>query len=80
MEGWFAEGTLEGRIAVDERGSGGFGYDPVFELADGRRMAELSMAEKNAISHRARAVRAAAPLLERLAELLGAELAGEGEA
>lgn len=68
---WFAQGTVEGRIAIDERGSGGFGYDPVFELPDGRRMAELSMDEKNAISHRARAVQAAAPLLERLlAELL----------
>ena len=53
----FGEGTVEGRIAEDERGSGGFGYDPVFELPDGRRMAELTPEEKNGMSHRARAVR-----------------------
>ena len=50
------EGAVEGRIAMDERGDLGFGYDPVFELADGRRMAELSAAEKNRISHRALAL------------------------
>ena len=50
------EGAVEGRIAVDERGSLGFGYDPIFELPDGRRMAELSMDEKNRISHRAQAL------------------------
>ena len=64
----FAEGTVEGRIADDERGQDGFGYDPVFELPDGRRMAELSPTEKNAISHRARAVAAAAPLLAAILE------------
>ena len=72
-EAWFAEGSCAGRIAVDERGSGGFGYDSVFELADGRRMAELSMDKKNEFSHRAQAVRAVAPLLERLARLLEGE-------
>ena len=51
------EGAVEGRIAMDERGEHGFGYDPVFALPDGRRMAELSRDEKNAISHRGRAVR-----------------------
>ena len=50
------EGAVEGRIAMDERGDLGFGYDPVFELPDGRRMAELSAAEKNQISHRGRAL------------------------
>lgn len=50
------EGAVEGRIAMDERGDLGFGYDPVFELPDGRRMAELSAEQKNAISHRARAL------------------------
>ena len=50
------EGAVEGRIAMDERGDLGFGYDPVFELPDGRRMAELSTEQKNAISHRARAL------------------------
>ena len=51
------EGTLEGRILEERRGSGGFGYDPVFGLPDGRALAELSAEEKNAISHRGRAAR-----------------------
>lgn len=51
-------GELEGRIARALRGSGGFGYDPVFLLADGRTLAELTPAEKNRHSHRGRAVRA----------------------
>lgn len=61
----FAEGRVEGVIARDPRGSGGFGYDPLFlaDEADGRAMAELSEEEKNAISHRARAVRAIRPML-----------------
>jgi XTP/dITP diphosphohydrolase len=46
------EGTVEGRIAREARGSGGFGYDPLFELPDGRRMAELTPDEKNELSHR----------------------------
>lgn len=52
------EGNCEGTIAHDLRGTNGFGYDPLFELADipGRRMAELEPAEKNAISHRRRAL------------------------
>ena len=47
-------------MAASRRGSGGFGYDPVFEPleADGRTMAELTAAEKDAISHRAHALRA----------------------
>lgn len=53
---WVAEGTLEGRIIAVPRGTNGFGYDPVFELEGGRTLAELSDGEKNAISHRARAV------------------------
>lgn len=48
------EGTVRGRI-VTPRGDGGFGYDPIFEH-DGRTMAERSTAEKNAISHRGRAL------------------------
>jgi XTP/dITP diphosphohydrolase len=51
------EGSCEGEIAREPRGSGGFGYDPVFLLPDGRMMAELSSAEKDAISHRGRALR-----------------------
>ena len=51
------EGVLEGWILEQARGSGGFGYDPVFGLSDGQTLAELTADEKNAISHRARAVR-----------------------
>ena len=51
----------EGELAHEPRGDGGFGYDPAFvpaERDDGRTMAELSVAEKDAISHRGRAARA----------------------
>jgi XTP/dITP diphosphohydrolase len=54
-------GTCDGTLAAEERGSGGFGYDPAFlpaDVTDGRTMAELSDAEKDAISHRGRASRA----------------------
>ena len=54
-------GTCEGTLSAEARGSGGFGYDPAFlpaDVADGRTMAELSAAEKDAISHRGRAARA----------------------
>jgi XTP/dITP diphosphohydrolase len=62
-----AEGSCEGVIARAPRGSGGFGYDPLFivpTLAE-RAMAELSEAEKNSVSHRARAARALLPVLIR---------------
>lgn len=52
-------GALEGRIARAPRGSGGFGYDPIFLLPDGRTAAELTRDEKNAISHRGQALRQA---------------------
>ncbi|HEY7582728.1 MAG TPA: RdgB/HAM1 family non-canonical purine NTP pyrophosphatase [Acidimicrobiia bacterium] len=52
-----AEGALPGRIAEAPRGNGGFGYDPVFELASGRTLAELAQSEKNDVSHRAMALR-----------------------
>jgi len=52
-------GTLEGRIALAPRGTGGFGYDPIMELPDGRTVAELDLAEKNRISHRQAALRQA---------------------
>lgn len=58
-----AMGTCEGRISRKERGSGGFGYDSLFELPDGRTMAELEPEEKNAISHRGHAMRAAIRLI-----------------
>ena len=60
-----AEGFCEGEIIPEERGSGGFGYDPIFLLSElGRTMAELSMEEKNRLSHRARAVMNAKGILE----------------
>jgi XTP/dITP diphosphohydrolase len=52
-----AEGSCEGEIALEPRGTGGFGYDPVFLLPDGRMMAELSPREKDALSHRGRALK-----------------------
>lgn len=51
------EGILEGRIAEAPRGENGFGYDPVFEIDDGRTLAEIG-GEKQQISHRSRALRA----------------------
>jgi XTP/dITP diphosphohydrolase len=57
------EGVLEGRIAYRERGSGGFGYDSIFELPDGRTLAEVVEEEKNSMSHRARALHALAARL-----------------
>ncbi len=64
----WAEGSVEGRIAEEPRGGGGFGYDPVFipVEGDGRTFAEMSEEEKNAISHRGRAFTA---LAARLAEM-----------
>ena len=55
-----AEGTVEGAIAAAPRGSAGFGYDPVFvpDDGDGRTFAEMTRAEKEAVSHRGRAFRA----------------------
>lgn len=52
------EGSISGEIADAPRGDGGFGYDPLFLLSDGHTFAELPEAEKNAISHRARAAKA----------------------
>lgn len=62
------EGTVEGSIVSSPRGEGGFGYDPVFQpVGYDRTFAEMSLAEKNSISHRARAV-------EKLAAYLNAQL------
>lgn len=61
------EGKVEGYIAFEPAGEGGFGYDPVFFVAErGLTMAQLPAAVKNTISHRGRAVAAIRPLLERL--------------
>jgi XTP/dITP diphosphohydrolase len=62
-----AEGVCPGVISAEERGTGGFGYDPIFLLPErGLTMAELGMQEKNRLSHRARAVMAARPILTEL--------------
>jgi XTP/dITP diphosphohydrolase len=60
-----AEGSCDGRIALAPRGTHGFGYDPVFvpDDLDGRTCGELSAAEKERVSHRARAMRALATQL-----------------
>jgi XTP/dITP diphosphohydrolase len=62
-----ARGTCRGRIATEARGTGGFGYDPIFEPSSepvgGRTLGLWSQAEKHAISHRARAARRLAPRL-----------------
>ncbi len=65
-DAWFsAAGTLEGAIGCAPRGAAGFGYDPVFvpEGCGGRTLAELAPATKNAISHRALALRALLDML-----------------
>lgn len=62
-----AEGVCPGEIIPKEYGTNGFGYDPIFMLPLlNKTMAELSTDEKNRLSHRAHAVKAAIPLLERL--------------
>lgn len=58
------EGRMEGRVLREPRGEGGFGYDPLFVAADtpdGRTSAQLTVAEKDAISHRGKALREIAP-------------------
>jgi XTP/dITP diphosphohydrolase len=60
----FAEGVCEGEIIPEERGTNGFGYDPIFYMPEfGRTMAELSDEEKNKVSHRGLAVVSAIPIL-----------------
>ncbi len=61
-------GVIDGAIATERRGSGGFGFDPIFETAAGVTTAELPDVEKDRISHRGQAVAAALP---RLREVLG---------
>jgi XTP/dITP diphosphohydrolase len=61
------DGACDGAIARTPRGSGGFGYDPLFLVGgSGKTMAELAPGEKNVLSHRARAFAALRPLLERV--------------
>lgn len=64
---YFAEGNCYGEIIPEERGAGGFGYDPIFLVGGlGYTMAELSMDEKNRLSHRALAVQSAIPILKKV--------------
>ena len=68
----FWEGQCQGEIIPEERGSNGFGYDPIFYIPEmGKTMAELNDDEKNALSHRGNAVRAALPAIR---ELFGAAI------
>lgn len=61
------EGNCYGEIILEERGTGGFGYDPIFLLSElGLTMSELSMEQKNRLSHRALAVRKAKTILQKL--------------
>jgi XTP/dITP diphosphohydrolase len=61
----FGEGECPGEISPSERGTNGFGYDPIFLVhAAGRTMAELTLVEKNVLSHRALAVKSVLPQLK----------------
>ena len=55
---FFFKGSAKGTITKEYRGTGGFGYDPIFEPSedDGKTFAEMTSKEKNRISHRARAM------------------------
>jgi XTP/dITP diphosphohydrolase len=67
---YFSDGDCPGEIIPAERGSNGFGYDPIFLLQDlGLTMAELTRDQKNQLSHRARAVKAALPVLNHLLDI-----------
>ncbi|MEY4137040.1 MAG: hypothetical protein RL205_1168 [Actinomycetota bacterium] len=59
------EGTIDGTLIREPRGSNGFGYDPIFiPVGESRTTAEMSADEKDAISHRGRAMRALVPVLQ----------------
>lgn len=64
---FLTEGVVEGQILSERRGSDGFGYDPLFFVPEyARTMAELTLTEKNELSHRAQAFRKAIPILRAL--------------
>jgi XTP/dITP diphosphohydrolase len=70
LDGEVFTGVVHGEIALERRGSGGFGYDPVFIIGEaGRTAAELPEAEKDRLSHRGRAVAAAMPRLREVLAL-----------
>ena len=68
---WSVEGSLSGVMGRSPRGEHGFGYDPIFvpDDGDGRTLAEFSAEEKNAVSHRGRALRAFAEKLLRSSDV-----------
>ncbi len=71
-----SRGTIEGIIGTEERGEGGFGYDPIFYLPEyGCSTAELTMEQKNEISHRGRALQAMKETLQKELPLLEGEQA-----
>lgn len=64
---WTTEGSCEGVILTEPRGQGGFGYDPLFWVPEaGRTLAELTVEEKDAVSHRGKALQAMISLIRRL--------------
>ena len=64
------EGNCYGEIIPEERGTNGFGYDPIFLFPElGKTMAELEMEEKNRLSHRAKAVMNAIPVLKKIHQM-----------
>ena len=66
-EAHITSGQCDGEIIPEERGSNGFGYDPIFYIPRiGRTMAELEMDEKNRLSHRALAIQNAVPILKEI--------------
>jgi XTP/dITP diphosphohydrolase len=66
----FIEEYLYGSIATDYKGENGFGYDPIFIVkADGRRLAEYTMEEKNNISHRGKCLKKLIPILKSIEKL-----------
>lgn len=72
------EGICEGQVASAPRGSQGFGYDPIFLVPEhGKTMAQLPLAVKNRISHRARALTAARPSLRQLATAMKRQMTGD---
>jgi XTP/dITP diphosphohydrolase len=67
LEVYLTEGECLGEIIPEERGEGGFGYDPIFFIPElNHTMAELGMDEKNRVSHRARAIMSALPYLAKI--------------
>jgi XTP/dITP diphosphohydrolase len=76
---WVVEGRLDGNLTTSPRGNGGFGYDPIF-VPQGSDIttAEMPPEDKDAISHRGRAFRALAPLIERYGGAPAVDTEGEG--